>query len=229
MDDVIQKYINEQIELRLSSAAIKAVGDWELDVLAVPFGGRDSDGQWFDAGTDIAHESFTTPLVTYHHGVMQGKKGLEPKPITIGKTVPGSLEKRQDGWHIRVILDKAVKYAQAIMDAARRMNVAVSSDSIAHLARLEVGGKSIQYEKNRPGRISVWPLAGVSLWEMDNGNHKPANMQAIALPAMKAMYRDAGLAFPDIDTTGVSPEARKLAAKRAEVIKTTKRLLGERS
>ncbi len=32
--------------------AIKAVGDWELDVLAIPFS-KDTDGQWFDENTDI--------------------------------------------------------------------------------------------------------------------------------------------------------------------------------
>jgi len=74
----------------------------------------------------------------------------------------------------------------------------------------------IPYEKNKPGRIAVWPLAGFSLWEKGNGNFQPANHSAIALPAMKAIYRDAGLPFPVITPDDVLPEAN-LAAKRARV------------
>ena len=182
--------------------AIKAVGEWELDVLAIPFHSVDSDGQWFDENTEVMAEAFKTPIVMYQHGVKQGAKELDEHPVEVGKTVPGSLEKKLDGWHIRVVLNKALKVAKDIMDAAKNLMVAVSSDSIGHLARLEVDGKLIQYEKNRAGRIAVWPFAGVSLWEKGNGNFQPANPRAIALPAMKAIYRDAGLSFPDIDTTG---------------------------
>lgn len=184
--------------------AVKATGEWELDVLAIPFGSRDSDGQWFDDRTDIMHEAFTTPLIVYQHGVKQGAQEIDETPVVVGRAVPNSLEKKLDGWHIRVILDKAVKQAQVIMEAVKKGLVAVSSGSISHLARLDVGGKLIQYEKNRPGRIAVWALGEVSLWEKGNGNAQPANQFAVALPAMKAMYREAGIPFPDIDTHGVS-------------------------
>lgn len=205
--------------------AIKAVGDWELDVLAIPFDSKDSDGQWFDASTDIMDGTFQTPLVVYQHGIKQGAKEYQDKPVKLGDVVPGSLTKQADGWHIRVILDKAVKYAQSIMEAAKRGMVAVSSGSISHLARLDVGGKNIMYEKNRPGRISVWALAEVSLWELGGGNVKPANSLAYALPlpAMKAIYRDAGLQFPDISkvTDGGLSEAEQ-AVKRAREIEIDK-------
>jgi hypothetical protein len=199
------------------SAAVKAVGDWELEVKVIPFGGKDSDGQWYDDTTDVMEDAFSTPLAIYQHGVKQGARGIQDKPVVVGKTVPGSLQKRADGWYLRLVLDKAVKVAKDIMEAARKGLVAVSSDSIAHLARLDVGGgKMIQYEKNRPGRIAVWPLAGFSLWEMGNGNFQPASRATYALPAFKAIYREAGLQFPDIQVTdGVLPEASSDAAKRA--------------
>jgi hypothetical protein len=81
---------------------------------------------------------------------------------------------------------------------------------------LDVAGKRIMYEKGRPGRIAVWPLAGVSLWDNVAENFRPASRNAIAMPAMKAIYRDAGLKFPDIDTSGGEPEADK-AATRARI------------
>ena len=49
--------------------AIKAIlnddGEWELDVLAIPFGGTDSDGQYFDADTDTMPDVFKTPAIVY--------------------------------------------------------------------------------------------------------------------------------------------------------------------
>lgn len=217
-----------KLAAKLEAMPIKAVGEWELDVTVLPFK-KDSDGQWFDDGTDIMENAFTTPLVIYQHGVKQGARALDSKPLIIAKSIPGTLRKMSDGWHINVILDKALKQAKDIMDAAWKGMVAVSSDSIAHLARLEVGGKLIQYEKNRPGRIAVWPLAAFSMWEKGNGNFEPANHSAIALPAMKAIYRDAGLPFPELknnadDTHGELPEAEK-AAKRAKIVQQAKAYL----
>ena len=202
--------------------AVKVAGDWELDVLAVPFGSRDSDGQWFDDRTDIMDTAFSTPLAVYQHGVSQGGKAVDEKPVIVGKSVSGSLKKMLDGWHVRMVLDKAIAQAKDIMDAARKGMVAVSSGSISHLARLDIGGKLIQYDKGRAGRIAVWPLAEVSLWEKGNGNFEPASQFAFALPAMKAMYKEAGLPFPDVDTTGVV-QAHE-AKRRAEI-----KLLQEKS
>lgn len=203
---------------------VKAVGDWELDVLAIPFGSTDSDGQYFDENTDIMPDAFSTPLIAYQHGIEQGAKAYQEKPVVLGKVVPGSLTKQTDGWHVRVILNKAIKQAKDIMDAAWKGLVSVSSGSIAHLARLDIGGKMHMYDKRKPGRIAVWALAEVSLWEKGNGNVAPANRFAYALPAMKAIYRDAGIPFPDvvaIDTDGVS--GAEEAAKRARItaLKTT--------
>lgn len=196
--------------------AVKAVSEWELDVLAIPFGSLDSDKQWFDDRTDIMPEAFTTPLIVYQHGYKQGAEAPDEKPTVLGRVVPGSLKKELDGWHVRVLLNKAVAYAKAVMDAAKQGMVAVSSGSIAHLARLDIGGKFIQYEKRRPGRIATWPLAEVSLWERGNGNAQPANQFALALPVMKAMYREAGVPFPELDTNGdVQAENAKHRAKVA--------------
>jgi len=194
--------------------AVKAVGDWELDVLAIPFGSVDADGQWFDENTDIMHDAFTTPLAVYQHGIEQGAKNVQGKLIVVGKTQ--TLEKRADGWHVRLILDKAVEAAKRLMEAAKRGMVAVSSGSISHLARLDIGNKVIPYEKNRAGRIAVWPFAEISLWEQGNGNMQPANRFASAMPVVKAIYREAGISFPEIksDTHGVLCDA-----KRAEIAK----------
>lgn len=201
----------------LPALAVKAVGDWELDVLAVPFNRSDSDGQVFDANTDFMLDNFSSPAILYHHGVMPGMSDLQKKPVVIGKAQ--KVEVKSDGVHIRVILDKTIEWARRVWEAAKQGLAVASSDSISHLARLEIGGKRIMYEKNRPGRIAVWPLAGVSLWDRVEGNFQPASRYAIALPAMKAIYREAGIPFPDVslDTPGAAPEAQEVAAKRARI------------
>jgi hypothetical protein len=209
----------------LLQSPVKALADWELDVLAIPFDKKDSDEQWFDAETDIMHEAFTTPLIVHQHGIKNGGRAVDEKPVVLGRTVPGSLEKRADGWHVRVILNKTIKLAQEIFEAAKRGLVAVSSGAISHLARLEVGGKIIQYQKNIPGRIAVWSLAEISLWKLGNGNVRPASSFAIALPVMKAIYRDAGISFPDLDTHGVSEADKARRAKVEKVKKNAEKIL----
>lgn len=193
----------------LEHVTVKAVGDWELEIRAVPFG-IDRDEQSFDAQTDYMLAEFPTPVITYHHGVNPGAKGLQANPMIIGKTT--SVEKRADGIWIRVLLDKTLDFARRVWEAAKKGLAVASSDSIAHLARLEVNGKQIFYDKDRPGRIAVWPLAGVSLWDLGNGNFRPASPNAIALPAMKAIYREAGLPFPDFNPHDVLPDAAHATA-----------------
>jgi hypothetical protein len=197
--------------------AVKATGDWELEIRAVPFG-ADRDGQTFDAQTDYMLTEFQTPVITYHHGMKPGATGIQNRPVIIGKTT--SVEQRKDGIWIRVLLDKTLDFARRVWEAAKKGLAVASSDSIAHLARLEVNGRQIFYEKDRKGRIAVWPLAGVSLWDSGNGNFLPASPNAIALPAMKAIYREAGLVFPEINRATL-PEAEKSAEKRAGTMQET--------
>ena len=202
----------------ITNASVKAVGDWEIEIRAVPYG-SDSDNQIFDAYTDYMLDTFASPAVLYHHGVNPGKAGIQDKPIVIGQTV--SVEQRADGVWIRAMLDKTKDFARRVWEAAKKGIAVASSDSISHLARLDVAGKRIMYEKGRPGRIAVWPLAGVSLWDNVAENFRPASRNAIAMPAMKAIYRDAGLDFPDIDTGGgvvVVPDGNMERRARMEKI-----------
>jgi len=190
--------------------AVKAVGDWEIEVRAVPFG-TDADKQSFDNQTDFMLENFPTPAIVYHHGVKTDRKGYESTPVIIGKTI--SVEKRGDGIWLRVILDKLNEYASKVWEAAKAGLAVASSDSIAHLARLEVGGKRIPYQK-QPGRIAVWPLAAVSLWDAGNSQLRPASPLALAMPALKTIYEQAGLSLPDIG--GEQPQALEKSAAKNE-------------
>ena len=215
----------------LLGGAVKAVGDWKLEVRGVPFG-TDGDHQTFDSNTDYMLDSFPTPAVIYQHGLKPGavrdmnkQIGWEKTPVIIGKTI--SIEKRNDGIYFLVLLDKTIEYARRVWEAAKLGLAVASSDSIMHLARLDVGNNhQIMYEKDRSGRVTVWPIAGISLWDKVTGNATPASPYAIALPAMKAMYREAGIPFPkltDENTKGATQA--KLAKRRAEIVSVSKKLL----
>lgn len=181
--------------------AIKALNDWMLDVLAVPFGGpnngRDSHRQFFSSKTDIHAGTFETPLVMYYHGFTPESKP-QGQPEVIGQAVAGSWEKRADGWWIKVKLNQASELARRVWDAAQKGLARASSGSVMHLVRV-----------TRDGEITNWPVAEVALMDTTNGQRQPANSYAVALPALKMAYQRAGLKLPEIeeDAAAETPEA----------------------
>lgn len=173
--------------------AVKAVGDWELDVLGVPYGGpdnRDADGEYFAADTKFHADKFALPPAVYYHGY-EDKGKPSGSPAYIGKAV--SREARNDGVWFRVVLDKASEYARRVWEAAKQGTAYASSGSVGHLVR-----------KARDGKILEWPVAELSIFDTANGK-QPANRYAVALPVMKMMYSRAGISLPaDIEP---EPEA----------------------
>ena len=161
--------------------AIKA-GDgdaWELDVLGVPFGGpddgKDADGEYFDAETNLHEDKFGLPAIAYYHGGDDSGEMAE-SPEYIGRAL--SSETRPDGVWYRVALDKANELAQRVWDAAQRGVARASSGTVGHLARRGEGG-----------HILEWPVAEMSLFEIDSGK-RPANNYAVAVPVLKALGID---------------------------------------
>lgn len=187
---------------------VKAAGDWELDVLGVPFGGpqdRDSDGEYFHASTMLHEDKYPLPPIVYYHGYDPLTKKPTGKPEYIGKAT--SREVKPDGVWYRVALDKASALAKRVWEAAKEGIAVASSGSIQHLAR--IGGD---------GKILEWPVAELSIWDND-GTRPQANRHAVALPVLKMMYAAGGLTLPDdiepepqADGTGANaqrPEAGK--------------------
>lgn len=203
-----------KLKQQIAVSSVKAVGDWELEVLAVPFGSKDntdSDKQWFDANTNILPEQCNNPVVTYYHGLDPENKPLD-EPEIVGNVISGTLTKKSDGWWIKVALDKASEYAKRIWEAAKNGLAKASSGTIDYLARLEKNGKNIPYNKKTPGRIAVWPLGELALF--DTGKYRqPANQFAVALPVMKSVYARAGKTMPDLPDDG-DPQAKAKGDKK---------------
>jgi hypothetical protein len=87
--------------------SVKALGDWELEVLGCPYygpdGGKDADGEYFSPDTKFHEDKYSLPPVVYYHGFTpEGRPAGEPQYI--GKAI--GRETRQDGVWYRVVLDK---------------------------------------------------------------------------------------------------------------------------
>lgn len=170
----------------VSVRAIKADnGDWELEVLGIPYGSesdRDADGEFFTERTQLHEDKFPLPPVVYYHGYGEDKRP-SASPVYFGRTV--AAERRNDGVWYRVVLDKANAIAQKVWDAAQRGAAFASSGSVSHLVR-----------KLANGEIIEWPVAELSVFDTDNGK-RPANRYAVALPVLKAVYDEAGITLPE--------------------------------
>lgn len=186
-------------ELNLHIVAIKAVGDWELDVLGVPYGGpfegKDRQKEYFDQNTKIYEEFYKEIPAVYAHGRQPSGRPAE-KPVVIGKARYSHRDEK--GHWYRVVLDKLSEFAKRVWDAAKSGNAAASSGSIAHLTRVQPDG-----------RITEWPVAEMTLVDVGSSNLLPVNPYAVALPVMKAVYDQAGLTMPELENqpTEGNPEA----------------------
>lgn len=187
--------------------AVKAIGDWELDVLGVPFGGpnggKDSDNEYFSEKTNLGLDRFGKPLITYYHGLTpDGKPQGEPE--IIGEAV--SYERKSDGIWWRVALNKTSQLARRVWEAAKQGAARASSGSIAHLVR-----------KASDGHITNWPVIELTLIDAA-GRRQPANQYAVALPVAQKTYKAAGKPLPlSLEDTMNEEE---LKAMVADAIKT---------
>lgn len=175
---------------RVDGGAVKAAGEYELDVLAAPYGGpvngRDSHGEYFSSATKFHEDKWPLPPAVYYHGFDPSSNAPAGEPAYIGAAISRTV--KADGVWYRVTLDRASAAAKRVWEAAKRGAAIVSSGSIAHLTRTE-----------RDGHITHWPIAEISIWESDTGR-KQANAYAIAIPAVKALYGRLDLSLPaDID------------------------------
>ena len=183
---------------------VKAAAEYELDVLGIPYGSaddRDSDGEWFDAQTRLHEDKYPLPPAVYYHGKGEDGNGL-PAPAYIGQTVRRWVD--DAGVWFRVVLDKGNEYAKRVWEAAQQGIARASSGAVSHLVRTD-----------EDGHIREWPIAELSIFDA-LGHRQPANRHAVALPAMKAVYAEAGIPLPDdIALPEAEPEAGNPAATAA--------------
>jgi hypothetical protein len=181
---------------------IKALDDWKLEVLGVPYGSTgdlDSDGQYFDATTQTHELKMPTIPAVYYHGRNEdGKEAMTPAYIGTAK----HLRTDSRGVWYEVVLDKMNEYAKRVWEAAKQGIARASSGSASHLVRL-----------GENGHIKEWPVFELSVFDT-GGNRQPSNRHAVAIPMMKAIYKEAGLPFPEIKSSEAVPEALKAVQRK---------------
>ena len=199
--------------LTLEVGAVKAAGDWTLDVLGVPFGGplkgKDTDGQYFSDKTNLHLELMPEIPVYYYHGRDPNGKPMG-EPVIVGKAKFD--HKDAKGYWFKAILDKTLELAKRVWDAAKNGIARASSDSASQYVRFN----------QATGEITNWPLIGISVFDAD-GKRQPANAYAVAMPAAKMMFENAGMTMPDYpeeqepQADGRGAEAQSVANAQASI------------
>jgi hypothetical protein len=192
-------------------------GEWVLDVRGIPFGGpydgKDAHGEYFSRETEFNLDQYPTPPVVYYHGFNpDGTPATEP--VFIGKTI--SHEIKSDGVWYRVVLDKTKALAKRVWDAAQKGLAYASTGTAEHMQRL-----------GKKGHIELWSPIELSLLDLGEGR-KPVNMYAVAIPATKAIYEQAGITLPDIlHDQPQSIEATEETAAERDQRQNTKTIKGQ--
>lgn len=156
--------------------AIKALDNYTLDVLGLPFG-EDRQGQVFDAGTDIGLTPGDTIPAYYYHGFAERAAKSAQR---IGRAVYDRVDSA--GHWFRVQLDAASEIARRVYEDAKAGRARASSDSASHLVRpFGIVGK--------PGRVSSWPIFAMSLMDATYAD-AAVNPRAVALAAAKAYIEE---------------------------------------
>lgn len=180
--------------------SLKALGDWELEVLGVPFGGpeggKDLQGEFFSHRTDLMLKVGDKRPVLYNHGMNPNNERMqEPEVIGEAEYI------RQDdmGHWFNVTLDRTSEYAKRIMDAAKRGLARASSGAVNYLTRI----------LNKTGEIMVWPFSELTLIDKLPGKREPANDYAVA--QLKGAFDKVGIELPE--AFAQAGEAKAEAAK----------------
>lgn len=154
-----------------------------IEGLAIPFGGplagKDFDGEFFDAKTDLCLPWFGEigrPIL-YGHGLNKATKAE-----VIGRQT--SLELRDDGYWIKAELDKRSRYRDAIGKLVGQDALSFSSGAMPHLV-----------QTGKDGHIERWP------WVENSLTPTPSNALAVVYAVksidMAEHFAAANIVIPD--------------------------------
>lgn len=175
-------------------------------VLAIPFGGpfkggKDLDGEYFSARTDIKPDWFRERPVLWHHA----------KDQIVGSEALGTeddMTKEPDGWWATLWLDRANRYWEQVNALLSAGKVYGSSGALGHLV-----------QKSRDGELLVWPHIEQTL------TVTPANPFSRVVPAKAVdLFQSAGIPvdpslFESTAELGHElPSGGDDSAKRAQVL-----------
>jgi len=196
--------LGDSITEYAAEVSIKALADLRLEIKVAyggPFAGRDAQGEYFSARTDLDEEHYPTPPVTYYHGFNENGQP-QGKPIFIGKTL--KRENRADGHYLTAQLRAGNAYAERTYAAALKGEAVASPATAVHLRR-----------KEADGHLAYWPIIEIAAWDYAP-DRKPANPWSVARPALKAIYDEAGLTLPQAAFPGAPGRANAAADENGD-------------
>lgn len=161
------------------------IGSAKWRVLAIPFGGpfegKDLDGEFFSARTDIKPDWFDRRPLVWHHNL---DRTMKADPV-IGTA--DDLEQADEGWWATVWLNRSHQYWAQIDGLLRTGKVFGSSGSLPNFVRTDA----------KTGEILVWPYIEQTF------TPTPANPYSVVMAAKAVDHFDeAGI--------GLSPALRGL-------------------
>ena len=137
------------------AAAVKFAdgSDTVLEILAIPFGGpingRDTDGEFFSAKTDLCLDWFPSQIpLLYHHGLDDAGPGVS----VVGRVDRTTARKTDEGWWVQAQLDASNAYHARIKRLIERQALYGSSGAMPHLVTA-----------SKSGEITRWPWVEESL------------------------------------------------------------------
>lgn len=136
--------------------AVKSVGDGLIEGLAIPFGGRDLEGETFTKSTDFCLDWFDTRPLLYHHGEDEAIKSA-----VVGRVA--GFEITDEGIWAKAQLDKHNRYRKVIEGLVAEGALSFSSGAMPNLV----------LPRKKGGEITRWPWVELSL------TPTPANPNAV--------------------------------------------------
>lgn len=189
-------WANEKTVSHKGWYALKANGEWELEVLGVPFGGpdsgKDADGEFFSPRTDLMLKIGDKRPVLYNHG-HDPDNAMEFRPEVIGEAEYIRVDEK--GHWFRVVLNQASERSRRIVESAKQGLARASSGAVNYLTRT----------MRNTGEILLWAFSELTLIDKEPGKREPANEYAVA--HLKAAFKEAGLELPEVFAEGGEPKA----------------------
>ena len=154
-----------------------------IEGLAIPFGGpiagKDFDGEFFDAKSDLCLPWFgdTGRPMLYWHGL-----NAQTKAEVVGRQV--SLELRDEGWWVQQELDKHSHYRAALDKLVAKGALSFSSGAMPHLV-----------QTGKDGHIDRWPWVETSL--TPTPSNALAAVYAVKSVDMAEHFAAANIVIPD--------------------------------
>lgn len=172
--------------------------DDTIEILAFPFGGpfkgRDGDGEYFTAKTDLCLDWFPDqrPLL-YHHGL---DKALQVE--VIGRVDCKSLRTDEDGHWVKAQLDIRHRYYNQVKRLIGDDVLGGSSGSVEHLVK-----------RAKNGHLDRWP------WIEQSLTPAPCNPYSVVVKEAAKHYKSLDLEAPDEAALNAHVDPAEAATKAA--------------